>query len=42
MDRRLILCSSAWQTGFHDLRKDMCQRCGLLKQSKQKEASHMS
>lgn len=30
VERKILLCSSAWQTGFHDLRKDICQRCGLM------------
>lgn len=30
VERKIILCSSAWLTGFHDLRRDICQRCGLL------------
>jgi len=36
VDRKIILCSSAWLTGFHDLRKDICQRCNLL--AKKEEA----
>eukprot|EP00931_Biecheleriopsis_adriatica_P106566 TRINITY_DN8099_c0_g1_i1.p1 TRINITY_DN8099_c0_g1~~TRINITY_DN8099_c0_g1_i1.p1 ORF type:complete len:438 (-),score=59.78 TRINITY_DN8099_c0_g1_i1:7-1167(-) len=29
VDRKLLLCSSAWQTGMHDIRLDVCKRCGL-------------
>eukprot|EP00439_Symbiodinium_sp_Y106_P025463 s6988_g3.t1 len=31
VERKVILCSSAWLTGFRDLRKDICERCKLLK-----------
>lgn len=37
VERKILLCSSAWQSGFHDLRKDVCQRCGLLARDQEKE-----
>ncbi|CAE6958801.1 engB [Symbiodinium natans] len=33
VERKVILCSSAWLTGFQELRKDICQRCKLVKES---------
>ena len=40
VDRKILLSSAAWQSGFHELRKDICQRCGRTQLSR-KEMEQM-
>jgi len=38
VDYKVLLCSSVWASGLHDIRKDICRRCGL--KDKQTEFVH--
>lgn len=39
VEHKLLLCSSVTEAGVHDIRLDICRRCGLVKGSSQEAAT---